>query len=136
MRSAAIRAAASGNSHSQTESKHECNSIHLVLAAELLISALGAFVSIAALGFAGEVTRSRDLTAFGWVLGALYFVVAFTPLVATAWVAHRRFVSDKAFPVLEVISSPYLVPVVLWVGAAIFCIGLLAFQNGAGLAPR
>jgi hypothetical protein len=108
----------------------------VVLAAELLISALGAFVSIAALGFAGEVTRSRDLTAFGWVLGALYFVVTFTPLVATAWVAHRRFVSDKAFPVLEVISSPYLVPVVLWVGAAIFCIGLLAFQNGAGLAPR
>ena len=89
----------------------------VVLAAELLISALGAFVSIAALGFAGEVTRSRDLTAFGWVLGALYFVVTFTPLVATAWVAHRRFVSDKAFPVLEVISSPYLVPVVLWVGA-------------------
>lgn len=108
----------------------------VVLAAELLISALGAFVSIAALGFAGEITRSRDLTAFGWVLGALYFVVTFTPLVATAWVAHRRFVSDKAFPVLEVISSPYLVPVVLWVGAAIFCIRLLAFQSGAGLAPR
>ncbi|MDI3563464.1 hypothetical protein [Bradyrhizobium sp. Arg816] len=108
----------------------------VVLAAELLVSALSAFVSIAALGFAGEVTRSRDLTAFGWVLGALYFIVAFTPLVATGWVAYRRFISDKAFPVLEIISSPYLVPLVLLIGAAIFCIGLLAFQNGAGLAPR
>ncbi|PDT71918.1 hypothetical protein CO683_01860 [Bradyrhizobium ottawaense] len=108
----------------------------VVVAAELVVSALSAFISIAALGFAGEATRSKDLTAFGWILGALYIIVALTPLVATTWVAYRRFVSDKAFPVLEIVSSPYLVPVVLLVGAAIFCVGLLAFQNGAGLAPR
>jgi len=108
----------------------------VVLDAEILASALSAFVSLAALGFAGEATRSKDLTALGWALGALYLIVAFTPLVATGWVAYRRFFSEQTFPVLEIVSSPYLVPVVLWVGAAIFCIGLLAFQNGAGLAPR
>ena len=105
-----------------------------IIGAEVVVTGAAAFLSMVTLGLAGEVTRSKELTLFGWALGVTYLVVAFTPLISAIWLAYRRFISEKTFPSLEVISSPYLVPVILLIGAAIFCAGLLAFQNGAGLA--
>ena len=105
----------------------------LIIAAELLASAFAGFFLLIALAFAGESSRSKLLTPFGWAIGALYFIVALTPLVSSCWLLFRRFISTQDFPVLEGISSPYWVPVILLVGCIIFCVGLIAFQSGVGL---
>lgn len=108
----------------------------LVLGAQLVATLISGFFLLVTLGFAGEATRTKELNILGWMIGGLYLICALTPFFTAVWVTFRRFISNKEFPVLEIIPSPYVLPLVLLIGSAAFCAGLLALQTGVGMSAR
>jgi hypothetical protein len=108
----------------------------LILGIEMAASAIVAFAFLVLMGFR-EGVQPQALTIWGGLFRAFYLLVATTPFLVTSWIVYRRFFSTLDFSRLEgeFPLTVFFLPLVLSVGAALFCFCLLSLVSVGDSAP-